>query len=149
MKLTLSIFAAGILIGALAGDLTERKPPAPLAAAPPPKPATREEPRKPKKWSTNDLHELATSDKSENLQNGSNPLRHELAAWTNEELEAALNEGLKTPGAAVEFGKVQSIMGHLLREWMKRDFDSALKWFEGMTSESVRGGLSVCIAMGW
>ncbi|RYD53827.1 MAG: hypothetical protein EOP83_22865 [Verrucomicrobiaceae bacterium] len=149
MKLTLSIFVACLLIGALAGGLSGKRTPPTLTTPPPLKSTTREEPRKPKKWSTTDLHELALSDKSENPRDRVNPLRHELADWTNEELEAALNEGLKTPGAGIEFGKVQTIMGHILREWMKRDFDSALKWFESMTSESVRGGLSVCIARGW
>jgi len=149
MKLTVSIFAAGLLIGALAGGWPGRKPPEPPKTPPSPKATTREEPRKNKKWSANDLYELALADEAESPGDRDNPLRHELSSWTPEELEAALNEGLKTPGAAIEFGKVQTIMGHILREWMKRDFAGALKWFEGMTSDSVRGGLSVCLARAW
>lgn len=150
MKLTLSIFAIGLLLGALIGGLPARKPPGPAQTTPPPKSTTREEPRKVRNWSPTDLYNLALENVVPNpLADQPDPLRHELANWTNEELEAALDEALKTPGAGIEFGKVQSVMGSLLKEWMKRDLTAALIWFEGMTSESVRGGLSVHIAKGW
>ena len=69
--------------------------------------------------------------------------------WTNDELRAALEEGLTDPENLVEYGNGRKIVDSLLREWMRRDFDGALAWYEKQESTALKVRLTEVIADGW
>ncbi|WP_367873950.1 hypothetical protein [Luteolibacter sp. Populi] len=65
--------------------------------------------------------------------------------WSNEDLKAALEEGIGKPA----FGASQGALHALMMEWTKRDPDAAWRWLGQMRSESRRAMLSAGLAMGW
>jgi hypothetical protein len=73
----------------------------------------------------------------------------DLGDWTNDEIRAALEAGLVHPENLIEYGKGRAIVNSLLCEWMRRDFDAALAWYEALESSSVKGRLASVLAGGW
>lgn len=67
------------------------------------------------------------------------------AKWSNEDLKAALEEGIAKPA----FGKNQEALHVLIMEWTRRDPDAAWLWLKQLRSESQRMFLSAGLAMGW
>lgn len=67
------------------------------------------------------------------------------AGWSNEELKAALDEGITKPF----FGTNQLALRLLLAEWTRREPDAAWQWLLALRSESTRTQLSTSIASAW
>ena len=65
--------------------------------------------------------------------------------WSDEDLKAALEEGIGKPA----FGESQGALYALMIEWTKRDPDAAWQWLEQVRSESRRVQLSAGLAMAW
>lgn len=72
----------------------------------------------------------------------------ELSKWTETELQAALDEGLKDPGIALQ-GPVSSILHHLLKEWTSRNPAAAAEWWKSIASEVTKGNLALALSNGW
>ncbi|MES2440905.1 MAG: hypothetical protein V4584_17700 [Verrucomicrobiota bacterium] len=82
-------------------------------------------------------------------QPGYHPLEEKLADWTDGELIAALNASLTDPDFALMSGAASGLDGFLLGEWMKRDFDAALAWYEKLESRSAKSRLAVQLCIFW
>ena len=78
-----------------------------------------------------------------------NPLENDLKDWSNEEIRAALDQGLSDPECVLPLGASNELMGLLFGEWTTRDFDAALAWFESIPSESRKSGLSGFLGLHW
>jgi hypothetical protein len=72
----------------------------------------------------------------------------ELSKWTETELQAALDEGLKDPGIALQ-GPVSSTLHHLLEEWTSRNPAAAVEWWKSIASEVTKGNLALALSNGW
>jgi hypothetical protein len=77
------------------------------------------------------------------------PLSDELADWSNDEIRSALEAGLVHPENLIEYGKGRGIVNSLLHEWMRRDFDAVLAWYEALQSPSAKNRLTTELASGW
>lgn len=73
----------------------------------------------------------------------------EFKDWTTEEIESALNEGLGVPERVIPSSRASEMMGTLLREWVRRDLDGALAWFEKLPFEGLRNEFGSCLAASW
>lgn len=80
---------------------------------------------------------------------GYNPMADVLADWTDEEVVAALQLSITDPAAYGMPGKEGNATLYLLKKWMKRDLDSAVKWFGGHPSTLLKGQLALTIAADW
>lgn len=105
---------------------------------------TKREERRVVRWQADDFEKWATG-----AARLSGPFSGKWKEWSDEELRAALDEGVKDPGAAMDLTPERKVMSALLGEWMRRDPDSALAWFEGMVSESMRWGLVSSVSENW
>jgi hypothetical protein len=149
MRATLLAFTASLAAGALAawGLHREAAPPAPAEASA--SPAPRAKPAR--KLSKDDLNQLvADANQGQPDDPGLvNPLTPRLADWSTAEIRSALEEFLVSPDCAIESEDGIYIAGLLAGEWMRRDMDAALRWFESIPSETVRGDLSVYVSQYW
>lgn len=82
-------------------------------------------------------------------KSGDSPSLDRFAGWTNDEIRAALEAGLIHPESLVEYGKGTAIVNSLLGEWMRRDSDTAVAWYEGLGSPSVKRRLAGALASAW
>ena len=149
MRATLLTFTASLAAGALAawGLHREAAPPAPAEASA--SPAPRAKPAR--KLSKDDLNQLVTAAKEAESADPSslNPLAPRLAGWSTTEIRSALEEFLASPDCAIQNEDGIYLAGLLTGEWMRRDMESALKWFEAIPSQTVRGDLSVYVSQYW
>ncbi|GAA5116272.1 hypothetical protein JIN84_19275 [Luteolibacter yonseiensis] len=100
-------------------------------------------------WTTDDFIKLARDRARIMGQPGYNPLAETLADWTDSEIIAALDACLTDPDVVLGAGSAEFLDGNLLDEWMRRDFDSALAWFEKLESRSAKSRLAVTLGNRW
>ncbi len=149
MKPALIAFTASLAAAALAAWALQGKPlaTAPTGAGPAP-PSRAKETRK---WTTADLDKLVTEagagDPADHLT--FNPLAPRLAEWSTAEIRRALDDFLASPDGATEASDGTYMAGLLTAEWMRRDLDAALKWFESIPSQILRGDLSTYVSQYW
>jgi len=72
----------------------------------------------------------------------------ELAEWSAEELQAALNEGIRDP-ACSHWGSAMRALEALLEEWTRRDPGAALAWLDTVPGEAMRKSLYGGLGQGW
>jgi hypothetical protein len=140
LKKALIIFAGAALAGGVIGwSYTDKKTPAhPAAIQQPVPPAPRP------KWTTGDFLKSARDQTLAAKQPGFDSLSEKLADWSDAEIIAALNACLTDPGFAFS-GLDNSLLG----EWMKRDFDAAIAWFDHLESRSVKSRLASSLSHQW
>lgn len=73
----------------------------------------------------------------------------EFEDWTTPEIAAAVNEGLSMPERVLPAGSAGEMMNALLCEWVRRDLDGALKWFENLPTDGMRNDFGHCLAAAW
>jgi hypothetical protein len=91
------------------------------------RPQTREK----RPWRSEDFRQYI-----QQITISSTPLSPELKSWTEQEIKAALEEGIHTPEACRESSSARSTLQALLMTWAERDFDSALAWLDQLPSEA-------------
>ncbi|MEO7099288.1 MAG: hypothetical protein ABI162_07990 [Luteolibacter sp.] len=69
--------------------------------------------------------------------------------WTEDDLHAALDEGLSNPGSVFPSGPANEVMEQLLAEWIRRDPDTAVAWFEAIPSDSRKIAMAAMLARSW
>ena len=95
-------------------------------------------PRSSDRVSVADLAESMKKRRIDSQQLGHNPLTENLAGWTDQEIINALNASLTDPEVMLRSGVGNGLATQLWGEWMRRDFDSAIAWFEGLDSITVQ-----------
>jgi hypothetical protein len=118
-----------------------------VAAAPAP-PGARERPRERKLGKEEFIDSIRERSVAMSAP-GFNAMSEVLADWTDAEIIAALQESITDPAAHGMPGEDGSATLFLLKEWMKRDLDSAMKWFGGLDSTLLKGKLAPTIAADW
>jgi len=83
------------------------------------------------------------------MEGKADSFRDLLAEWTNDEIRAALDASLTQPDCVLPSGAAAGSPARLLAEWMRRDFDAALAWFEGLDSATAKERLSLVIGRQW
>ncbi|RYD18864.1 MAG: hypothetical protein EOP88_21080 [Verrucomicrobiaceae bacterium] len=93
--------------------------------------------------------DLIRSDAAAMAKPAYNPLASVLADWSDAEVIAALKESLANPalhGLPGEDGNASLL---LLTEWMRRDVDGVVKWFDSLDSTLLKTQLSATLAESW
>ena len=72
----------------------------------------------------------------------------ELAAWSTDELRAALVQGITDP-AVVRYGAASKSLDALMSEWTRRDPDAAWAWLRQLPSAVMRAKLGGALARAW
>lgn len=147
LKKSLILFLCALIAG-LAVSWNRVDEPGPVIRETTRKATTRPSPPRPV-WTTEDFLNFARARARVVGQPGYNPLGLKLADWTNEEVIAALNASLTDPEVVLTAGYANFLDGNLLAEWMRRDFDSALAWFENLESLSAKGRLAWRLGNCW
>lgn len=78
-----------------------------------------------------------------------NPVAEDLKAWSAGELRSALDDALLDPSGALPNGKANTVIGWLIQEWMSRDPDAVVAWFEGLGAESTKRRLAGRLGSQW
>lgn len=78
-----------------------------------------------------------------------NPVAEDLKAWSAGELRAALDDSLLDPSSALSNGMATTVTGWLIEEWMSRDPDAVVAWFEGLGAESKKRRLASLLGAYW
>jgi hypothetical protein len=78
-----------------------------------------------------------------------NPVAEDLDGWSDDELRAALDEALADPSGALASGQAHTVTGWLIAEWMSRDPDGVVRWFEGLGSEAKKRRLAGSLGSHW
>lgn len=73
----------------------------------------------------------------------------EFKQWTTSEIDTAVNEGLSMPERLLQYGRANEMLNALLCEWIRRDLDGALKWFEKLPADGMRNQFGHCLAAAW
>ncbi len=76
-------------------------------------------------------------------------LRELLENWTDAEVKAAFLESLKSPAGLFASEVEDSLANLLFAEWVRRDFDGALEWFEGPEEASPKRWLVRYLSEAW
>ncbi len=130
--------AAGIVIGRMpSGDAPDR----PIAAERERKPEPVQDLR-----TTSDFlaHLRAHREKAD--EPGHSSIHAFTESWSDAELRAALEEALKEPGMLFEPGT--GLLGSIFSEYLLRDFDAGLAWFDGLDMRT-KFSLSERLAEAW
>ncbi len=144
-KSTAVLVVATLLGGLIGWSFSARNSPAP---PPIPRPAPVQPTPRPT-WTTGDFLASARKQSLQAKQPGFNPLAEKLADWTDEEIIAALNASLHDPDFALPSGAASGLDGLLLGEWMQRDLDAAIAWFDRLESVSTKSRLASALSYRW
>ena len=99
------------------------------------------------RWSNGDFLDFVRRRNLEKVY--PNPLAGKLADWTSGEITDALNASLTDPACILHNGAGEGLANFLLAEWMRRDFDAALAWFDQLEPRSVKSSLIQKIGNLW
>ena len=147
MKRVMLTFAIALCLGALVGYFSRSS--ARQAREMETKRSVREERAEVKEWSGDDLLKLTADGMRENREKGNGPLTDRLADWSTDELRAALEESVKSPDAMFRNTPGSRVEYALMAEWMKRDHEAAVAWFEGVESDYARARMALTITGAW
>lgn len=95
------------------------------------------------------LSDLLEKEKERLSRYPSGSLQRLLEDWTDEEVAAAFRESIKSPAGLFASEVEDSLANLLFAEWLKRDFDSALAWFEGAGLRSLKKGMVWNLSDAW
>jgi hypothetical protein len=93
-------------------------------------------------WETDDLARWA---RTRTMPEGKNDWQE----WSDEELRAAMDLAVKDPGMALGMSSESQVLAALFEESLKRDFDGAIDWFEGLVADAVKRNLGPTLAVNW
>ena len=99
------------------------------------------------RWSNGDFLDFVRQRDLEKVY--PNPLGGKLADLTSEEITDALNASLTDPTCMLRNGAGEGLANFLLAEWMRRDFDAVLAWFDQLEPRSVKSSLIQKIGNLW
>jgi hypothetical protein len=142
-------FAAIFLFALVVGFVGVRvRPPEQVAG---PVAEVRQEARdRAKSWQQDDFSRwIREKEPGRGLNMVPNPVAEDLKAWSDEELRTALDDALLDPSGALPNGKANTVIGWLIEEWMSRDPDSVVAWFEGLGSESKKRRMASLLGAYW
>ncbi|WP_265594188.1 hypothetical protein [Haloferula sp. BvORR071] len=143
-KWSLAVFGGALLTGALVGRATLDS--AAPARAVPVAPAALATPSR-EKWSSERLLQAARDWQVPDFMSRANPLGEELAQWSEAELRAAITESFNSPDKLLPAG--QAVLRYLLQEFLRRDFDAGLAWFETAETPEFKRRLAWELARQW
>ncbi len=69
------------------------------------------------------------------------PMADLLAEWTEEELQAALEEALTLPRCVARMGGDRRVPNELLEAWVKKSPDAVVAWIDGIRSSEMKEGM--------
>ncbi|RYD48217.1 MAG: hypothetical protein EOP85_03995 [Verrucomicrobiaceae bacterium] len=95
------------------------------------------------------LSDLLDKEKNRLACYASGSLQERLEDWTDEEVATAFRESIKSPAGCFASEAGDSISNLLYVEWVRRDFDGALEWFQSEPSRSLKGGLVYYLSKAW
>jgi hypothetical protein len=110
---------------------------------------TRDDRSVARKWSREDFLSRARDLVDKALNGGGDPSAALLEGWTDAEIRAALDEALKNPDYVLENGGRGHVMDALFGEWMKRDLDAAIIWFDSVKIETARNRMIPNLSYRW
>lgn len=107
-------------------------------------------PRKPEpRWSPGEFRSHVLDLVVLRQQPGYDPLAEVLAGWSEAEIRAALDEGLEDPECVLPGGSGVAAMDALFGEWMERDLESAIAWFDGIKIDPARVRMASGLSYRW
>lgn len=69
------------------------------------------------------------------------PMADLLAEWTEEELQAALEEALTLPRCLITLGRERYLPSKLIGAWVKKNPDAVAAWIEGIRSSEIKDAM--------
>ena len=146
MKWSVLVFAAGLVAGFWIGGS-----PVYIRASPRPAPVSQKHGDRPveRKWTKEDFQARASDRVAKASRPGYDPYGELFADWSEAEIHAALDEGLKNPDYVLEGGSGGGMMDALFGEWMKRDLEAAIAWFDSVKIESARHRMAPGLSYRW
>ena len=111
--------------------------------------SVREESGAAEVWSADDFLKASMERAAKARQKGHTGLTDQLADWSTEEIRAALEESVKSPDALFQMTLGARVEDALLAEWMRRDFDGAIGWFEALGSDYVKQRMLPALSQHW
>jgi hypothetical protein len=146
LKLIVISFVASLLVGAWLG-VGPAESEVPLQ----PEPASRmrDDRTVERRWSREDFQSRARDIMGNALTGGNNPSSALLESWADAEIRNALDEALKDPDYVLENGGRGHVMDALFGEWMKRDLDAAIIWFDSVKIETARNRMILNLSYRW
>jgi len=145
MRRVVVIFLIALGVGGVAGYFSRSE--AKVAREVEVKRSVREE-RVARDWSGDDLLKL-TADGIREMRKDSSPLSRKLADWTTDEIRAALEESVRSPDSIFRSTPGSSVEYALMAEWMKRNHEEAVAWFETVESDYAKARLALTITGEW
>lgn len=100
-------------------------------------------------WGAEDFVKASVERMRAARQKGNSYLTNELADWSTDEIRAALEASAKSADALYEVTLGRSVESSLMAEWMRRDFDGAMGWFEGQDSDYVKKRMLPLLSQQW
>jgi hypothetical protein len=135
MRLFAPLFAAGLLAGVWMSS--HLAPPAGSVKTPAGSQPRGDSPTE-RRWTPAEIQARAREILLKARNSTQGPFAEMLAKWTAAELRAALDECLKDPNYILEDGGGAPIMDALFGEWMKRDLNAAISWFDSIQIQTVQ-----------
>lgn len=138
MRRVVVIFLIALGVGGIAGYFSRSS--AKVVREVEMKRSVREEAPAEKSWGAEDFLKASM---------GNRVLTDQLSDWSIDELRAALDGSARSPDAFFEMTLGSAVERALLAEWMRRDFEGALGWFEALESDYVKARLLSTLSGGW
>lgn len=100
-------------------------------------------------WSVRQFEEALRAHEEERKAEAFNPIAKKLEDWTEEDLRANLEASLREPDFMLRNSVGEGIGTMLLAEWLSRDVDAAVAWFDNLSSPAMKGNLAVGLMDLW
>lgn len=137
----LAALAVGLPVGWYSGSSPAAQVSAPVTSAVKQEKSRRNEPVV--------LSDLLKREKERQLRYPPGTLQGLLENWSDEEVAAAFRESIKSPAGRFASEAGDSISNLLYVEWLRRDFDGALDWFQAEPSPSLKETLVYYLSKAW
>jgi hypothetical protein len=146
MKLLAPLFAAGLSAGVwMSGHMAQ--PDASIKSPPDSQP--RGDSPTERRWTPAEIQARAREVLLQARNSAQGPFAELLAKWTAAEIRAALDDCLKDPDYILEGGGGGPLMDALFCEWMKRDLDAAIGWFDSLQIQTVQIRMLANLSYRW
>lgn len=148
MKTLLLLFVVGVVAGGLLG---RRGEPAQkiLQATPHIERTARETPRKTVSQIRAEMLSAQRLDFTKHTVHDLSPSSEVVADWTEEEIREALDDAVSRADFALNSHGYEYAAQVLLQEWVSRNPDAAVAWFDGLRVPATQRKLAFCMSMGW
>ena len=134
-KRGLLLFALSVIAGVAVGGIWRQKSPQPALEGT--SSTTREASAPARKWRLEDFIAAVRAPKTPGGLPATDRFNAEISQWSNDELRAALDECMHSPEGSLVMVQA-SIRYVLLKEWVSRDPDAALAWFDALDPPVLR-----------